>query len=250
MLPLVAMVALRAGLLDEIREYGDRRAEESLARLEAEVAKDRAERPEPDYAKNWVEGHLKRGDRVNAMRTAAENDPALVRRLLEDEGISPNLRLTFGGSSSWSTPLTVAAKAGSAESVTLLLDAGAEVDGETSDGETALHVAAFFGDLDVVERLLAAGADPNHVAGQVLVDHTPIEQAALRGNDEIVARLHDSGADLRYALHAAALNGHTSTVELLLSLEAPTDRLRHGETPLELARRYEQHDVMAFLEGF
>lgn len=248
-LPLVVMVALRAGLFDEIREYGDRRAEESLTRLEAEAAKDRAESPEPDYAKNWVEGHLERGDQVKAMRTAAENDPVLVRRLLEDEGIDANLRLTNEGSSFWSTPLAVAAKAGSAESVSLLLDAGAEVDGKQSDGETALQVASFFGHLEVVERLLSAGADPNLRAGASLVDQTPMELAALRGHVDIILRLHEAGADLRYALHSAALESQTTTVELLLSLDAPTDQKRHGETALELARRYDQDDVVALLEG-
>ena len=243
------MTAYRAGLFDAIEDFGDRRAEESLARLEAEVARDREAAPEPDYALNWVEGHLERGDRVKAMRTAAENDPVLVRRLLEEEGIDPNLRLSFEGSPLWTNPLYVAAKAGSVASVSLLLEAGAEVDGESSDGETALHIAAFNGHLDVVDSLLLAGADPNDVAGQALVDHTPIEQAALKGHDAIVLRLRESGAELRYALHSAAFNGHISTVNLLLSMGAPTDLRRHGETPQDLARRFEQHEVVALLEA-
>jgi ankyrin repeat protein len=52
---------------------------------------------------------------------------------------------------------------GKAESVRALLDGSKEVklDAQTKDGSTPLHTAAVFGSVEVVEILLAKGADPN-----------------------------------------------------------------------------------------
>ena len=46
-----------------------------------------------------------------------------------------------------------------ADAVTLLLQAGADPDAKTPDGDTALHLAAFAGKLDIVRALVEGGAD-------------------------------------------------------------------------------------------
>jgi ankyrin repeat protein len=57
------------------------------------------------------------------------------------------------------TPLMIAAGAGSAEAVRLLLDAGVDVNGaEPKRGQTALMWAASEGHADVVSLLLERGA--------------------------------------------------------------------------------------------
>ena len=182
------MTGYRVGLFDSLKEFGDQRAEENLERLMEEAEK-RSESPEPsDYAGTWIPRHLERGDQVTALWVAVQNDPEWVRRLVDDEDIDPNLRLTLEGSDSWSTPLGESAKHGFAESVDVLLEAGAELDAADSNGWTALHTAAFFGHPTVVDRLLAAGADPVTKTGGGL---TAIELAREKGNDTAVGLLEE-----------------------------------------------------------
>jgi uncharacterized protein len=57
-------------------------------------------------------------------------------------------------------PLGTAAFARSLGLARILLDAGADVDGRSADGHTALHTAAHNGDLELVRELLDRGADP------------------------------------------------------------------------------------------
>ncbi|MBC6439818.1 MAG: ankyrin repeat domain-containing protein [Rhodospirillales bacterium] len=57
------------------------------------------------------------------------------------------------------TPLHVAARDGTAESVQALIDAGADTEARTDNGATPLHVAAGHGTAETVKALIDAGAD-------------------------------------------------------------------------------------------
>jgi hypothetical protein len=70
----------------------------------------------------------------------------------------------------------------------------------------SLQQAAFRGDLATVDRLLAAGADPNERGRGI--DGTPLIAAAAFGHVEIVKRLLAKGADV----HARDRHGHTAAV--------------------------------------
>lgn len=75
-----------------------------------------------------------------------------------------------------------------------LLDSGFEIDGQNNDGMTALHIAAAQNTPDVVEKLLASGADPN-IADKEGV--TPLATAQARGGaegEEIAGMLTAAGA--------------------------------------------------------
>ena len=63
-----------------------------------------------------------------------------------------------------SRPLTLAAAHGHAETVRVLLDAGADLNAEDLRGWTALHADAFHGDVTGVSLLLARGTKqpPGH----------------------------------------------------------------------------------------
>jgi len=108
-----------------------------------------------------------------------------------------------------------------------------------------LFKAAGAGDQDTVERLLAAGADPE---GRVPSGATALIVAAQNGYDPIVVVLIAAGADGnavtsgeaaqagRTALHFAAQNGHQEVVATLLAQEVSVDaRTGQGFTPLHLA---------------
>ena len=115
-----------------------------------------------------------------------------------------------------------AALKGDIESVTLLLQYGAEPDGgftataETANRSTPLHQAASNGYVEIVELLLERGADPNLVT----FDGTaPLHEAAKAGHLEIARRLVERGADVN-ALTAM------------------------GEPPLHFAKKH-QHEALA-----
>ena len=57
----------------------------------------------------------------------------------------------------------LAAQRGISEAVQALLEAGAAVDLASSNGVTALHLAAGYGHEAVVRQLLVAGANPRRV---------------------------------------------------------------------------------------
>ncbi|MEO0513138.1 MAG: acyltransferase family protein [Planctomycetota bacterium] len=63
-------------------------------------------------------------------------------------------------------PLGFAALAGQPAAAAALLDAGADPNARSPDGNTALHTACFFGRAGVAEALLDAGADPAAVNGR------------------------------------------------------------------------------------
>ncbi len=75
-------------------------------------------------------------------------------KLLLDAGADVNVKTKNG-----ETPLN---NARNAESIKLLLDAGADIDARDSvNGETPLHKATYNANIPLVQSLLEAGADPN-----------------------------------------------------------------------------------------
>lgn len=69
-------------------------------------------------------------------------------------GVSVNAKNPAGGA----TPLIEAALHGKPEIARLLIEKGAKVQLENSDGNTALHMAAFITNTDMVKQLLKQGA--------------------------------------------------------------------------------------------
>ena len=71
--------------------------------------------------------------------------------------------------------------------VRALLDAGVDVDSRRGDGATALHLAAFDGNAELVEELLARGADLSLRDG--VYDGTPSGWAQAGGHENLAKRL-------------------------------------------------------------
>jgi ankyrin repeat protein len=90
-----------------------------------------------------------------------------------------------------STPLLFAARSGDAESVRLLLAAGADVNDTQPDGMSALTLAAHSGNGPAGHVLLEKGADPN-AAG---IGYTALHAAILRSDLALVKDLLAHGAN-------------------------------------------------------
>jgi hypothetical protein len=104
----------------------------------------------------------------------------------------------------------------------ILLDAGADVNGEGLNG-TALQAASLHGHERVVQILLDAGADINAQGG---LYGTALQEASLQGHERVVQILLDAGADVNAqggigtALQAASGQGHQKVVQILLDAGA------------------------------
>ncbi len=119
------------------------------------------------------------------------------------------------------------------------------------DGFTPLHLAAFFGSDVGAELLLDAGADPEAESrnGQHI---RPLHSAVAGGAFAIARRLIDAGADVEAVqqdgfrtLHAAAQSGDEHMVDLLLQAGAdPEATTADGRLPADLAAE-RGHEALA-----
>jgi cytohesin len=110
----------------------------------------------------------------------------------------------------------MAAFLGDVARVKAFLEEGADINAEDKLGHTALHYATGADRREVVELLLARGADVN--AGE----WTPLHVAVQTGRTDIAACLIDAGADVsggskRAPLREAAWGYNTDIVELLIA---------------------------------
>jgi ankyrin repeat protein len=124
----------------------------------------------------------------------------------------------------------------------LLSSDRASVDDRGPDGYTALHLAAYFGQLEVARLLLGRGADPNAVAlNESRV--TPLHSAVAAQHRDTASLLMALGASPNAVqhggwtpLHSAARNGDEAIADMLLLRGAdPTRMSDDGKTPIDLA---------------
>src|SRR5262249_39726530 len=92
------------------------------------------------------------------------------------------------------------------------------VNTERFDGETALHMAAKWGDAEAVQVLVANGADINK-----------------RGEEGFTP------------LHYAVEQGHLDAVRCLVSLKAANVQDRNGDTPSRLAKALHRTEIYELL---
>jgi ankyrin repeat protein len=143
--------------------------------------------------------------------------------------------------------VATAALYGQAETVSLLLDLGLDVESEGSLG-SPLRTACLIERRDIVELLIRRGAEIDKKSSM----GTALQTAAMRGSNAVIAQLLDEGADVDLegrpygtALGAAVHNGHKSAAELLLAAGASLERM--PQNSLEGAFRGAHEEMLAFL---
>jgi ankyrin repeat protein len=194
----------------------------------------------------------------------AAGDEELVRELVErrpqaaeerdPEGVSAVRRAVYAGQDEIAKALLEAnpaldvfdaAATGRTRGLAELLEADPGLARAWStDGFTALHLAAFFGHEEAVELLLERGAEVDAVARNRDLQVAPLHSAAAGAHAKIVAILLEHGAEPNARqgggftpLHSAAQNGDRESVEALLESGAdPSLANDEGRTPADLAR--------------
>jgi len=176
--------------------------------------------------------------RVSIATTCFSNPPAHTHQVSAAADVARGASVDELGR----TRLWWAARHGRLEEVERLLAAGENPNQMDIDGEGPLHAAARWGQVDVVEVLLSHGADSS---AQGAYGMTPlqisVEQAQLGAARALLQ--HNANANARNLfgrspLHDAAARGNSELVALLLQFGAdPGAADDSGTTPLHLAAR-------------
>ena len=141
------------------------------------------------------------------------------------------------------SPIADAAMNEDFDSVQFLIQEGEEVNAAQGDGMTALHWAAENGDVEMLEMLMSAGANPEAVTR--LGRYTPLHLASKLGREASVVSLLRLGSAVNprtttgavTPLHFAAASGSELAVKVLLDHGANVDakELQWDQTPLMFA---------------
>ena len=147
-----------------------------------------------------------------------------------------------------------AAYEGDLEAVKALLDTNAHLvsSRHSEDQATPLHMAAAWGHKEVVDLLLARGAEVNAIDCRGL---TPLHWAVEKQHEDVVrllvvgkANVNAKDCDGETPLYLAAKRGLVAVVELLLAKGADVNaQEKTGETPLHRVARRGSLDVAKLL---
>ena len=151
------------------------------------------------------------------------------------------------------TALVEAVACGGESNVVELLRHGADVNRETADSETALSFAAVYNHLRIMPHLLRAGAD---LDWRSYTNWTVLTYAVNEGHSKAVGMLLRHGADAgveadggETMLDKTVWHNHQQILKRLLDgFRDPAVRERHVRKALRLARRFQNHEMMALLE--
>lgn len=161
--------------------------------------------------------------------------PLATKALLQGEdwrGHGSSIAHSRGAVSKSSVVLAIAVKSNYREIVSMLVQAGVDINWQDETGETALHIAARFGHLDCVKILLEGSDDqkPHLELAEKSFAWTPLHIAAVDGHLGVAEMLIEAGADANKmdsfgwtAKEHAALRGHLDIADLLLTHMDPEE---------------------------
>jgi hypothetical protein len=199
----------------------------------------------------WV---LKREMKLNALRMCVGEDGETDRDrvlwwLVQNEHgdiareyvrVNTDVRDVVGRGDGHSWTMMIASSNGHVEVVNALIATGADVNKVDNDGVTPISLASYKGHLEVVQALIAAGADVNKVDDN---GYTPMYCASYKGHLEVVQVLIAAGADVNKAddngytpMYCASQKGHLEVVQALIAAGADVNKANNnGGTPVSWA---------------
>jgi len=198
-------------------------------------------------------------DEIKAYRglfaAAAKGDVATIRKLAATKGAKVDARDAKGR-----TPLLVAAFAGQRDAMRALVAAGAEPNALDGDRYDMITIAAVADDLPTLETALALGNKATNITSRY--DGTALIAAAHLGHVEVVRRLIIAGAPLDHVnnlgwtavIESIVLGDggprHTETLVALIQGGANLNIAdRNGVTPLHLAQGHGFREMATIIEA-
>lgn len=190
--------------------------------------------------------------RTDEVRTMVERDRSQLSAR-DANGVSAILLAIYHGKADVArlfvelgAPMDIfeASALGKVDRITALLNEDpSRVSAYSQDGFYPLGLAAFFGQLDAVRALIAAGADVHAVARNAFKVQ-PLHAAAASRNLDIVRAVLEAGADPNVPqqqgfvpLHEAGTNGNRELAELLIKHGAdPRQANEAGKSSIDLAK--------------
>ncbi|KAE8599772.1 hypothetical protein XENTR_v10017317 [Xenopus tropicalis] len=205
-------------------------------------------------------------DNYTALHIAAESCKPLVVQTLLGFGAQVQLK----GGKAQETPLHVAARIKDGEKVAeMLIKSGADINVEQENGETAMHVAAQHGNLQMISALIEEGGEPtwqsknqeNPLHTAVRHCHLPIVEVILtylaneRGRADAVGCVNQANKAGETPLHLAAAVKKEMThtqgedvkiIRILMEHDGDISRPTNttSETPLHYCARVGNEDVL------
>lgn len=189
---------------------------------------------------------------VTPLHAAADSGDAATVKLLLEHGAKPN---GVSGDAK-GTPLCNAAEKGDLECVRLLVDHGADINGTGYLGRAPLHLAAARSHFEVVQYLLAKGADADRqdaqgtlaIASSLVHDEDPrVFWLLYRHTTKLNATDFSNGNLLHYAV---ASNVSMDILKTLISRGLDVNRPNYlGQTPLSIALDNENMTAAKALEA-
>ena len=173
------------------------------------------------------------------MSACAGGSVAVVNYMLTHTGGNPDIDIN-SQTSDGRTALHIAIKTQFLDMIALLIQHGADVNSQNSNGSTPLHIAAQHKSSDEIELLIQHGADVNSQNSNGL---TPLHIAAQHKSSDEIELLIQHGADVNSQnsngstpLHIAAQHKSSDEIELLIQHGADVNSQNsNGWTPLHIA---------------
>ncbi|XP_010594579.1 ankyrin repeat domain-containing protein 61 [Loxodonta africana] len=187
----------------------------------------------------------KPGDRIQRILTNIQNNAVTCLRILCEHGAQVNARVD---NSNKHSPLHLAITYGTYPVLSILAQNGAHVDATNESSMTPLHMAADILNKEMMETLVACGANVNCAvsstgntalklavctasskAGRLLAAGVSCIRLLLIHGAKVNAQDHEG----QTAMHEACFGGREAIINLLLEFEANVNILtRNGESPI------------------